>query len=761
MDKVLKRKDIERLADRLFQEAGGLQGITKRILNFRNVAALPGTIHNYYYVNKQVYDYAMLNATLGQAVLCMAGGARAREAGDRYVRILDTLQDVGYLINYHFCDRAFDGYAMSLLVHSWMELRRTALFGEICDPAAARRIEDWFYTRAKQMWADRDGATWATFRPYDNQEIGIGICSLLSVLLAKRDPILAQGLAELTDSRIIGWAKKNGNLDDTLFYSPVFAKSMWYYAKYRQREDLLRSDNCRHTFESVLQQMPGSGMFTQYNWTQHGSAAEMMALGAYLFEDGRYQWMANRLLEDRLLHREERIAFAARNIDQDKLTATPDQDTELEEVILAELDCRGKFDHVWEGLTENIFHLWYFWRDDLQPVKPAEGSRVLYKSAGQGRWPYAPEPILPDKLVFRDGWENNSLFAIINLWGGQNSPSAKTVSHRYPAANELITLVWGSPFVVQNIDQVTRDIHIHRKDLNAFCLRENGHWLSAELIGELKFGVYPALDMMNAKLEAIHAFDNAAFSKSTLYEYRGWTNERTVVLVKGQALIVFDQCFGCAAGEGGVRWHLQGDMIDRQAASLRLRMLDSELSIGYPCASVGAVHPEITKNTRVIPISQHHADWDLDLIANAKRMGFVTLFSSDRSAEEATALPVTAAGKDAYPNAMAVALPSAAAGTRLSQYRDEYDYRVLSTDALIFMITTHGDTRLLSFCDATTITWDLEGGADVRFAGCSPSDWEICGSTLQLRSHTPVSGQVYVTAAVSGKLTAAFTPVSE
>jgi len=77
------------------------------------------------------------------------------------------------------------------------------------------------------------------------------------------------------------------------------------------------------------------------------------------------------------------------------------------------------------------------------------------------------------------------------------------------------------------------------------------------------------------------------------------------------------------------------------------------------------------------------------------------------------------------------------------------------------MITTHGDTRLLSFCDATTITWDLEGGADVRFAGCSPSDWEICGSTLQLRSHTPVSGQVYVTAAVSGKLTAAFTPVSE
>lgn len=751
MDMVLKRRDIERLADRLFQEAGELHGITKRILNFKHVAALPGTIHNYYYVNKQVFDYATLNATLGQAVLCMAGGAKAREAGERYIQILDTLQNVGYLIDYHFCDRAFDGYAMSLLVHSWMELQHVPLFQDTCDPAAAKRIEDWFYARAQRMWADRDSATWATFRPYDNQEIGIGICTLLSVLFAKRDPALAQGFAELTDTRIIGWERKNGNLDDTLFYSPVFAKSLWYYAKYRQREDLLRSDHCRYTFESVLQQQPGSGMFTQYNWTQHGSAAEMMALGAFLFHDGHYQWMANRLLEDRLLRREERIAFAARNIDRDKITATPDQETELEEVIHAELDCMGKFDHVWEGLTENIFHLWYFWQDDLQPVKPAEGSQVLYKSAGQGRWPYAPEPILPDKLVFRDGWESNSLFAIMNLWGGQNSPAAKTVSHRYPAVNELITLVWGAPFVVQNIDQVTRDIHIHRKDLNAFCLRENGQWQSAELIGELKFGVYPALDMMNAKLEAVHAFDNAAFSKSTLYEYRGWTNERTAVLVKGQALIVFDQCFGCAAGEGGVRWHLQGDMIDRKVASLRLRMLDSELSIGYPCASEGAFHPEITKNTRVIPISQHHADWDLDLIANAKRMGFVTLFSNDRSAEEAATLPVTAAGRDAYPNAMAVALPSAIVGTRLSQYRDEYDYHTVSTDALIFSVTTHSDQQVLSFCDATTISWKLGSQGDVEYLGFSPADCELNEGTLKLRMHTPLSGQIRITAASHDK----------
>jgi hypothetical protein len=683
-DKNYSRSDIETLARQLFEEAGGKQRVIERIRNFRTVPPFPGAIHNYYYVHKDVFDYSDLNAVLGRAALFLSGD---KAAGEDYIEILGELADAGYLIDYCFCDRAFDGYALALLVHSWLLVNACPAFSELGQSEAKEKIENWFYARARLMWRDRDEPAWKTYRPYDNQEIGVGACTVLAELFKERDPALLENFHRLGDSRLVGWEKKNGNLDDTLFYTPVFCTVMWLYAHYRNREDLFHLENCRASFENMLQQQPGNGIFTLYNWTQYGSTPAMMAMGARLFRDGRYKWMACRFIQERLEKRNRRQQYACRNIAWESIAAEcdPENASELEEVIREELSRKDRYDHVWEGLTDNIFHLWYFWDDSLPPERPYNHGMVLEKTAGQGRWPFDPEPVLPDKVVFREGWGEDDLFMILNLWGGQNSPAGATVSHRYPGSNEIISLVWGEQFLVQNINQITRDIHIHRRELNAFCLKKNGEWLNAGKTGEETTGVYPALRFYNAELRFFNSFPEAEASKSTLYDYHGWTNERTVLHRKGRYAVVIDQCFGPDEAEGGVRWHLQGEAVERSADSFALRLLDSAIRVQYPHKADWFSVEEKT-NPRAIAVYQHHADIDLDLICRGRRMGFVTVFShGEAMSDPARPVDVSCGGNPAHPSAIGIRMGADLIGARLGQFRDDYDYDGFKTDAETFI----------------------------------------------------------------------------
>lgn len=740
VEKNFTRADIETLAELLYEQAGGIAELLKRIRNYKSVPVLGMAVHNYYYVHKNVYDYSDLNATLGQAVLFLAGDSeKVSVAGENFVKILTCLAETGYLTDYTFCDKAFEGYSMALLVHAWMLVKENKRFAEICRDSQAAVIEDWFYTRAIYMFRDKDKALWETFRPYDNQEIGIGICVLLARLFEQRDPKLSKNFFAMIDERLNGWEKKNGNTDDTLFYTPIFTKSLMLHALYRPRPELLKLKNCRQTFEGILRQQPGNGICTTYNWTQHTSMPEMMAVGAYLFRDGRYKWMANRFLQERMEKRNRRIQFSSRNITEEAMDAafTEERNAELQEVVVEELSRKDRYDHVWEGLTDNIFHLWLYWDDGLEPIRPAEPGGVLEKSAGQGRYPYDSAPILPDKIVLREGWGQDDMFVLLNLWGGQNSPSAKTVSHRYPGSNEIISLVCGEQFLVQNINQVTRDGLIRREELNAFNIKREGEWQSA-----LK-------ETYNSKIQFCEALETVEASKTTLYDYLSWTNERTALLIKGGYFVVFDQSYGAQAEEGGVRWHLQGDIIDRNEQSLKLRLLDSELSVLYPhdpCKN----HVELTQNHRIIPIYQHHADYDLDLMAQSDRMGFVTLFCPSRGKTYSAAIQnVVCASQPAHPNALAVRVSGDSddlIGTRLSMYRDEYDYGGIKTDAEAFVMQNYDREKLLTVFHANTIKLDLQDQvpAEINVQGLTDAETKIAGTALSIRFSEAQSGTIQI-----------------
>jgi hypothetical protein len=741
IERIYSRADIEALAERLYQEVGGKTRLLERIRNFRVVPALPDAIHNYYYIHKDVFDYADFNALLARGVLFLAGNTGA---GRDYVELLCSLADIGYLIDYCFCDRAFDGYVLALLVHSWILVKDKPAFAQICDDEEKKIVENWFYARACLMWQDHDDLAWQTYRPYDNQEIGIGVCTVLAELFKDRDSALAENFHTLSDSRLLGWEKKNGNLDDTLFYTPVFCMSLWFYARYRGREDLLSLANCRATFENMLQQQPGNGIFTQYNWTQCGSVPGMMALGAYLFHDGRYKWMACRFLEERLEKRNIRQQYACRNITKESLMEEygPEGKKESEEVVIEELSRQTRYDHVWEGLTDTIFYLWYFWDDSLIPERPRNHGKLLEKTAGQGRWPYDHEPILPEKIVFRDGWGCNDMFIIMNLLGGQNSPHDVTVSHRYPASNEIISLVCGEQFLVQNIDQVTRDVIVHRKDLNAFSLKRNGTWLDAARSGEKKFGVYPALELYNAELRFFSDFPSVGASKSTLYDYYGWTNERTVLFHKGNYVAVFDLCFGPTEETGGVRWHLQGEPVRRGPDSLELNLLGSGINVSYPHQEHW-FSVEEKPNRRNIAVYQHHADLDLDLVSYGKRMGFATIFSYGR-ASNITIHPVevSCSGHSAFPSALGLRAGNDLIGTRLGQYWDDYDYGGFKTDAEAFIYKA--DERELTFFGGRLFRFEVPQyrGIQTNETMESPMILQYQGGQILMRFEKPQHGVV-------------------
>jgi len=714
------KNDILSIAKQIYNEAGGKERLLLRMRNYKNVSPASGHIHNYFYVNKDVFDYGDLNATLGLAAIFLDGGDGALKAGEDFVEILCCLAKEGYLIDYTFCDKAFDGFAFQLLAHTWYLFCLDQRILQVCTAEERNIVEDWFYLRAKYMYRDKDGETWATFRPYDNQEIGVGACAILAEMLKNRDFELSKNLYELADSRHIGWEFKNGNLDDTLFYTPIMAKTLYLYAKYRPLPDLLTSENCRLTFEGMLQQQPGSGIFTQYNWTQYGSAPEMMAMGAALFQDGRYKWMANRFLYERLNKRNPRMQYAAGKLTSSSLhTLLPgDEHVELREIICEELKRKDRYDHVWEGLTDNVFHLWYFWDDKIEPEEPRTGSMVLEKHAGCGRWPHDPEPILPDKIIMRSGWKDSDLFAMLNLWGGQNSPSSKTFSHRYPGANEVTALVWGEQFVVSNTDQVSRDINIHRAQLNAFNLKRENEWLSGELVmynpEGRTFGLYPALEMYNSELRYFESFSNVDSSKSTLYEYYGWTNERTLIQFQGKFLAVFDQSFGATEEVGGTRWHLQGEVTHRSKESLRLKLFDSTLNVLYPHDEKW-YEVEITPNERPIPVYQHHADIDLDLIGKGKRIGAVTVFCPGSSKEwSAKTAKVTCSGHPAHPNAIGLYVNETLLGTRLGMYREDYCYDDFKTDAASFVYEKTEKHQCIYFFDGRILRLPLSRYREIQ-----------------------------------------------
>ncbi|MCS7138494.1 MAG: hypothetical protein NZ873_00340 [Crenarchaeota archaeon] len=669
LEKDYKRKDIVVIAERVYLEAGGRESIILRIKKAQEVsrrwsyAELTGwRLHKY-----ESYDQRDTDATTALVVLHLENpnDTGLSYAAD-YKEIMLSLAEAKYFIDVVWCDRAFDQVGVTILAHSWMYMKKSPFFNEIFSAKEARKIIGWFHDYAKLLLRDKDSPTYLTFRPYDNQEIGVGCLTILAQVLMQDYPQLAKGLMEVADSRVYGWALRNRNPDDTLFYEPIWIKSVYFYALYRKPE-WLGNENCRQSFEDFLHQMPGNGLNTVYNWMFSHSYPDIMALGARIFKDGRYKWMANRLLQERIEERPRR----SRHVFSELASLEYCEDYPLK----YEAQSIDKYDHIWEGWASNVFHLWLFWDDDVLPVKPVEGSMILEKTSG-GHYPDKPSKPIPDKIVFRDGWEKDSLFAILNL-RGYVSKGGVFKAHRYAGSNEVITIVYDEPFVIEAQDFWHRDCELERWRLNAFCIREDGKWLH-EPCGETP------QDAELVFFKNLHSLD---VSKTVLSEYYGWINERICILAKNRFFAVLDICNSNSFGEAGVRWHLKGEY-DFKRDKTVLRLFGKRMVVYYPHA--GEYKVEAEENTETIPVYQHKPSISLSLVSKSDRMGFTTLFipGGDEELEAESIKVKDLNGRLAFPMALGVLLRQSGEiiGARSFQLPAVFDYGMIKTDAEAFVL---------------------------------------------------------------------------
>ncbi len=365
--------------------------------------------------------------------------------------------------------------------------------------------------------------------PYENQEIGAGLLALLEAegmaapewSAANRDYLARSGL---------GWLRRFRNPDDAYFYQAVWIQN----ALFQSLIDGTSAENQRLSYEWLLLQALPDGESLRYNHPDHLPLVAIWYQAARLLGDGRYVWLA-----DRSLSKVEQ--------ENDGLMAAP-------------------------GLEAPI---------SLQGRSPTTGSCLIYGDSGL---PLQPGPQAPDKIVFRDGWQHDAAYLLLNL--------RFTGWHRYKATNAVIQVYQDGPLVIEGSQeepvrwlplgrQAFRDKRILRENLNGLLIPRSG--LDGAIQTLTGLGSPWAQDPPHyAEVETFQAMGPLDVSRTTLRHWRGWTHVRSVYFVRDGPIVVVDDARSDPARSGAALiWHLVGEG-RREADGLWLRSGKSPARMALP-----------------------------------------------------------------------------------------------------------------------------------------------------------------------------------
>lgn len=557
-------------------------------------------------------------------------------------------------------EKIFTTPAHSVKGEQFKAVKRVICYLEVKDlfnQEEKEEIVDWFKDIVKRIftveWVDYLYAL--AFKreptgPYENQEIGVGALAVFAPIIEEKYPEIAQECREYIDKYAVVWGGNFRNTDDKIGYQSWWIYSAFLVAKYRPMPEWLTNRNAREAFEWILKQWPPSGMTVGYNNHHPANIADTMALGASLFSDGRYKWLALRML----------------------------QQLSVEEDIL--LDDYAPF---YFGLVS--------WDDSLELVKPSVGSTYLM---GPGEFPHDPGPLMPDKIVFREGWEDSSFYALLNLrYSGW---------HKYKASNCFVNIIYGKPFVVEDLISKRntwlpagrswyRDKKIDRIRLNGFQVGLEGYELLVYDL--LKIGSPWAQDPPQyADVEDFHQTATIDFAKTTISQWRGWMNERVSLLVKDNYFIVFDSIKRDKNGRVAVSWHLKGDH-KINPESIELEQGGYRMNIYYP-HDQNWYQIEIRDSSEKDPPAGyiHDPDIDLYMISDKKsKAGFITLFASQRfeNPHIVEAIDVkNSENRSIYPDALGIEVKNEGRKDIIGVafVRNSFTYDSVKTDTELFVL---------------------------------------------------------------------------
>lgn len=536
---------------------------------------------------------------------------------------------------------------------------------------------------------------------YANQEIGSGMVSVLSGVLENKYPGISKKDKEYISKHGVGWKGNFRNPDDGIVYHQhLWIKNAYMISKFGGQENYLYSNNSRNSFEWILLQWPSNGISPAYNVPANYTPLDIMVLGSDLFHDGRYLWLANIMLEN-------------------------------------EMENPNRFLDSFIGLE--------YWNDKLSPVVPEAGSCYISGTTGIAT---KPGPIKPDKIVLREGWNEDSLYALLNLrFSGW---------HSYKATNDFISIMYGEPFVVEKLELKNhswipkgkadhRDKKIDRTELNGFQIEKTG--LQKVIYQITGLGNEWAQDPPRfAEVLAFNSTPIADYSITKISDWHGWDNTRTSVLVKGNDsfIVVFDQNKGESEGKVAVNWHLKGDA-EIGDQSIRLTNKIYSMNVHFP-HSEDWYRTEIKEDKYVDPPAGeiHKADYVLNMISDGKSEGgSITLFYPERGNQSHKIEHIDVRdlkNRSMYPDALGVDINQIDKSYTIGKGngREIIQYDGIDTDAGIFILHKNDRIIELSFRAATIFKINSDRyPASLEQNGIElvkGRDWEFLNNRILIKS---------------------------
>jgi hypothetical protein len=350
---------------------------------------------------------------------------------------------------------------------------------------------DWFYAIAFNKWPEG---------LYENQENGAGLLALLETTRLA-DPTLSARNRAYLDANQRGWAARFRVTDDAIVYQPEWLDNAYFQSLFTGNAP---PNNVQLSFEWLMLQAIPNGAPLRYNHVEAASLDGIAYLGAELTGDSHFLWVAGRTVDY--------------------------------------LESQGGYAKAQPGLDA---------ASDLVGVSPTQGSCLLYGDSGL---PNQVGPLAPDKIVFRDGWQPDSIYMLLNLrFSGW---------HRYKATNTVIMLYKDGPLVVENMSgkpfnwlpigrSLFRDKRIPRENLNGLVVARTG--MSAVLYDLTWIGGLWAQDPPYYA-RVVNFNPSTSTSTTEISGWRGWNQLRTIAL-RPDGLWVWDDAQGNAQQPAAIVWH--------------------------------------------------------------------------------------------------------------------------------------------------------------------------------------------------------------
>ena len=525
-------------------EAPGFPGISSETPFLCGDAPVTDTMYN----SGQVYDRLLnlVEANPQKAVLEYGLLALGKDE-IRWARLFhDTLLDEARQalftqpensVKHGQCQAARRVYFYSQVREKYPELFNPIENDEISDWFAAvnqRALKvgwvDWMYALAFNKWPGG---------PYENQECGAGLLAILEATNLGDSALSLQNRAYLTDNPR-GWQQRFRNTDDTYSYQPEWLHHAWFQYLLAGKADPLKQ---RQSFEWFLLQAIPDGSPLRYNhistFTPGLTALWAGSLfynpPASLVDDGESNPDLAALA----------LWLAGRSADY--------------------LEAHGEYLYAQPGI-ERI--------PQITSGSPDWGSCLIYGDSGL---PNQVGPIAPDKIVFRDGWEEDSLYMLLNL--------RFTGWHRYKGTNSIIAIYQGEPLAneinsgefirwLPRGRSLLRDKRIPRENLNGLLVERTG--LSAVMHELTGIGSPWAQDPpAYAHIERFETGAEMDVSNTVLEDWRGWRQERTIYFRHHGPVVIYDKINGPTIHQAGISWNLAGKLVESAAGPYRLSRRDN------------------------------------------------------------------------------------------------------------------------------------------------------------------------------------------